>query len=294
MTAKAGQDHVEIVEVGPRDGLQNEKAVISVAQKAELIHACAAAGQKSIEMGSFVNPERVPQMADTGAVMRAVGALEGVRGIVLVPTVRRLQEYILVRAQAQFDMGEIAVFVSATEAFSQANLGCSVDESLSRVAAIMDKVPEDVAVRGYISCVTDCPFEGLVDPVVVSAIAGRLQDLGCDTLALADTIGKGTPDRVGTVFEGALKHWSPGQVGAHFHDTVGLALANVDVALGQGVRSFDSSVAGLGGCPYAPGAPGNLATEALLAHLSAAGYETGVDAERLTDAAGMARQMVGR
>ncbi|MEL6688957.1 MAG: hydroxymethylglutaryl-CoA lyase [Pseudomonadota bacterium] len=294
MSASSGKGFVEIVEVGPRDGLQNEKAVISVAQKASLIHACAAAGLKSIEMGSFVNPERVPQMADTGAVMRAVGALEGVRGIVLVPTVRRLQEYVLVRAQAQFDMGEIAVFVSATEAFSRANLGCSVAESLARVAAIMEKVPEGVAVRGYISCVTDCPFEGRVDPAAVAAIAAQLGELGCDTLALADTIGKGTPDRVGTVLEGALAHWSADKTAAHFHDTVGLALANVDVALGLGLRSFDSSVAGLGGCPYAPGAPGNLATEALVGHLADRGYETGVESGKLNEAAAMARQMVGR
>lgn len=294
MSPAATDKGVQIVEVGPRDGLQNEKAVITVAQKAALIHACAAAGLRSIEMGSFVNPERVPQMADTGAVLRAVGALEGVRGLVLVPTVRRLQEYVLVRAQAQFDMGEIAVFVSATEAFSKANLGCSVGESLSRVAAIMEKVPQDVVVRGYISCVTDCPFEGPVDPKTVGAIAGQLSDLGCHTLALADTIGKGTPDRVGLMLEEALRHWDAEHAAAHFHDTVGLALANVDVALGQGLRSFDSSVAGLGGCPYAPGAPGNLATEALLAHLSKAGYETGVDAVKLSEAAGMAREMVGR
>lgn len=294
MSARVSKGAIEIVEVGPRDGLQNEKAVISVAQKAQLIHACAAAGLSAIEMGSFVNPERVPQMADTGAVMRAVGVLPGVRGIVLVPTVRRLQEYALVRAQAQFDMGEIAVFVSATEAFSRANLGCSVAESLSRVAAIMEKVAEGVAVRGYISCVTDCPFEGLVDPSAVAAIAARLGELGCDTLALADTIGKGTPDRVGEVLEESLAHWSPDRVAAHFHDTVGLALANVDVALDLGLRSFDSSVAGLGGCPYAPGAPGNLATEALVGHLDAAGYETGVDPEKLAEAAVLARQMVGR
>ncbi|MEM6275788.1 MAG: hydroxymethylglutaryl-CoA lyase [Pseudomonadota bacterium] len=287
-------EKVEIVEVGPRDGLQNEKAVISVAQKSALIHACADAGLKMIEMGSFVNPERVPQMADTGAVMRAVGELPGVRGMVLVPTVRRLQEYALVRAQAQFELSDIAVFISATEAFSRANLGCSVEESLARVGAILEKLPEATRVRGYISCATDCPFEGHVPASAVGRLAAELRTAGCDTLALADTIGKGTPARVEAMLTSALNAWPPEETAAHFHDTVGLALANVDVSLELGLRSFDSSVAGLGGCPYAPGAPGNLATEALLDHLDARGFQTGVDRARLTTAAAMAREIVGR
>ncbi|MEM1373819.1 MAG: hydroxymethylglutaryl-CoA lyase [Pseudomonadota bacterium] len=287
-------DRVEIVEVGPRDGLQNETAVISVAQKAALIHACAEAGLRVIETGSFVNPERVPQMADTGAVMRAVGELPGVRGMVLVPTVRRLQEYALVRAQALFDLSDIAVFISATEAFSRANLGCSVDESLVRVAAILAKLPDATRVRGYISCATDCPFEGQIPPEAVGRLAAHLREAGCDTLALADTIGKGTPDRVAPMLDAALSAWPAEATAVHFHDTVGLALANVDVALDRGVRSFDSSVAGLGGCPYAPGAPGNLATEALVAHLEARGFQTGVDRAKLEAAADLARDIVGR
>ncbi|MEM1233881.1 MAG: hydroxymethylglutaryl-CoA lyase [Pseudomonadota bacterium] len=287
-------ERVEIVEVGPRDGLQNEKAVISVAQKAALIHACAAAGLRVIEVGSFVNPERVPQMADTGAVLRAVGELPGVRGMVLVPTLRRLQEYALVRAQARFELADIAVFISATEGFSQANLGCSVEESLSRVAAILEKLPASTRVRGYVSCATDCPFEGHVAPAAVGRVAAKLRAAGCDTLAVADTIGKGTPDRVDAMLKEALSTWSASDTAVHFHDTVGLALENVDVALAHGVRSFDSSVAGLGGCPYAPGAPGNLATEALVDHLETRDFQTGVDRARLEDAAAMAREMVGR
>ena len=284
---------IEIVEVAPRDGLQNEKAVISVAEKAELIRLCAAAGLRKLEVGAFVNETRVPQMAASGEVIREVGALPGVTGLVLVPNARRLREFLKAREGAEFDVPEIAVFVSATEAFSEANLGCTVAESLGRVAAIFEALPEGVAVRGYISCVTDCPFEGHVDAEAVGKLAEELRGFGCDTLALADTIGKGTPERVAPMLEAALASWEPSEVVAHFHDTVGLALANVDVALERGLRRFDSSVAGLGGCPYAPGAPGNLATEALVSHLEAKGFETGIHRDALTRAAEYARKIVG-
>ncbi|MEM1235623.1 MAG: hydroxymethylglutaryl-CoA lyase [Pseudomonadota bacterium] len=286
---------IEIVEVGPRDGLQNEKAVISVAEKAELIRKCAAAGLSKIEVGAFVNEARVPQMAASGEVIGEVGELPGVSGLVLIPNARRLGEFLKAREAAAFDVPEIAVFVSATEEFSQANLGCTVTESLERVLRIFDALPASgVAVRGYISCVTDCPFEGHVNPDAVGRLSCALRDAGCDTLALADTIGKGTPERVRPMLDAALEHWEPSQVVAHFHDTVGLALANVDVALDRGLSRFDSSVAGLGGCPYAPGAPGNLATEALVMHLEALGHKTGIDKVALADAAAYALKIVGR
>ncbi|MEL7300105.1 MAG: hydroxymethylglutaryl-CoA lyase [Pseudomonadota bacterium] len=285
---------VEIIEVGPRDGLQNERAEISVAEKAAFIRACAAAGLRQIEVGSFVNPSRVPQMAATGEVLRAVGPLEGVRGMVLIPNARRLAQYLEVRGETAFDISRIAVFVSATEAFSEANLGCSVAESLGRVREIMAEKPADVRVRGYISCVTDCPFEGYVAPAAVGALSEELLALGCNSLALADTVGKGTPERVAAMFETALPPWNPAQVAAHFHDTQGLALANVDVALAAGIRRFDSSVAGLGGCPYAPGAPGNVATEAVVGHVEALGYETGIDVRELKALGDFARKLVGR
>lgn len=285
---------VEITEVGPRDGLQNEKAAISVADKAALICACAAAGLSRIEVGSFVNPKRVPQMAETGDVLQALAPAPGVSGMVLIPNARRLREFLAARAQSRFDLSEVAVFVSASEAFSEANLGCRIAESLRRVQEIFDALPgDDLTVRGYISCATDCPFTGEVPPEAVERLAGNLKALGCHTIALADTIGKGTPHRVAKVFEATNVHWRPDLVTAHFHDTAGLALANVDVALAAGIRRFDSSVAGLGGCPYAPGAPGNLATETLVTHVESLGYTTGIDRLKLREAAALARRMVG-
>ncbi|MEL6913275.1 MAG: hydroxymethylglutaryl-CoA lyase [Pseudomonadota bacterium] len=285
---------VEIIEVGPRDGLQNERAEISVAGKADFIRRCAEAGLRQIEVGSFVNPSRVPQMAATGEVLRAVGPLDGVVGMVLIPNARRLAQYLEVRRETAFDISRIAVFVSATEAFSEANLGCSVAESLERVAEIMAAKPADVTVRGYISCVTDCPFEGRVAPEAVGTLSEKLLALGCNSLALADTVGKGTPERVAAVLEAALPPWDPARVAGHFHDTSGQALANVEVAISAGIRRFDSSVSGLGGCPYAPGAPGNLSTEALVAHLEERGFETGINVRKLKELAAFARDIVGR
>ncbi|MEO0486084.1 MAG: hydroxymethylglutaryl-CoA lyase [Pseudomonadota bacterium] len=285
---------IEITETAPRDGLQNEKAAITVAEKVALIEACAAARPSVIEIGSFVNPARVPQMADTGAVLRALPALPGVGGMVLIPNARRLGEFLNAQADSAFQVTEVAVFVSATETFSQANLGCSVAESLVRVRGIFEALGGAMKVRGYISCATDCPFEGHVSPAAVGALARALRDLGCDTLALADTIGKGTPARVRAMFEAAMDTWAPGDVVAHFHDTGGRALDNADVALGVGVRRFDSSVAGLGGCPYAPGAPGNVATEALADHLGQRGFGHGLDRDGLSAAVALARRLVGR
>jgi len=285
---------IEIVEVGPRDGLQNEKAKMTVADKAALIRACAEAGLTKIEVGAFVNESRVPQMANSGEVIRSVGPLKGATGMVLIPNARRLRAFLAAREDAALEIPEIAVFVSATEGFSQANLNCSIDESFERIHGIFAALPGEISVRGYISCVTDCPYEGPVDARAVSRAAARLQEAGCSTLALADTIGKGTPERVGDALDAAMSCWAADAIAAHFHDTGGMALANVEVALGAGLRSFDAAVAGLGGCPYAPGAPGNLATEALVSYLADRGFETGVDPVALAKAAGKARQLVGR
>ncbi|MEM6477588.1 MAG: hydroxymethylglutaryl-CoA lyase [Pseudomonadota bacterium] len=291
---------IDIVEVGPRDGLQNEKAVISAPKKAALIARLAGAGLGHIEVGSFVNPERVPQMAATAEVLSALGpmlpATQGpvpLRAMALVPNARRLAAFLEAREGDAPYLSEVAVFVSATEAFSQANLNCSVAESLSRVEAIFAAMPPGLAVRGYISCVTDCPYEGRVAPAAVARLASELKSLGCDTLALADTIGKGTPARVADVLSAVLAHWPAGRLAGHFHDTSRTALANVDVALEAGLRAFDSSVAGLGGCPYAPGATGNLATEALVAHLEARGFTTGVNTDALEETAAFARHIIG-
>ncbi|MEM6897935.1 MAG: hydroxymethylglutaryl-CoA lyase, partial [Pseudomonadota bacterium] len=236
---------------------------------------------------------RVPQMADTGEVIGALGDLPGVIGTALVPNTRGLAAFLETREAVPL-LGEVAVFVSATEGFSQANLRCSVEESLGRAAAVVSGLPEGVQIRGYISCVTDCPFEGHVAPDAVARVAERLKDLGCHTLSLGDTIGKGTPERVADMLTAVLGVWPAALLAAHFHDTVGLALENVDVAVEAGLRSFDSSVAGLGGCPYAPGAPGNLATEALLERATARGWETGIDGAKLAQAADLARKIVGR
>ncbi|MEM9436610.1 MAG: hydroxymethylglutaryl-CoA lyase [Pseudomonadota bacterium] len=284
---------IEIVEVGPRDGLQNEKAVISVDEKVALVRACAEAGLKKIEVGSFVNEERVPQMAASGEVLRDIGPLEAT-GLVLIPNKRRLLAFLSAREEAAFQVPEIAIFVSATEGFSQANIGCSIDESFDRVAEIFAALPDDLTVRGYISCVTDCPYEGSVDPSAVGQVALMLKEAGCDTLALGDTVGKSVPKTLRAALEASFEHWEPKFVAAHLHDTAGMALANVDMALEAGVRCFDAAVGGLGGCPYAPGAPGNLSTEALVAHLSARGFETGVDTAKLNAAAKLARKIVGR
>ncbi len=289
-------NRVEIVEVGPRDGLQNETALISVEDKVRLITACAASGLKHIEVGALVSPKWVPQMADTERVIAQTGPLAGVTATILVPNMRGLSSLMDLPDDGLL-VQEIAVFVSATEGFSQANLNCSVADSLTRVGQVLSAVRDQTVraplqIRGYISCVTDCPYEGAVPPASVAHVAQKLRALGCDTLSLGDTIGQGTPERVTTMLTAVLEHWPAHRLAGHFHDTGGHALQNVDAALEAGLRIFDSSVAGLGGCPYAPGAPGNLATEQLAAHLAKLGYDTGVDEACLAKVARLAREIV--
>ncbi|MEM6729586.1 MAG: hydroxymethylglutaryl-CoA lyase [Pseudomonadota bacterium] len=281
-----------MIEVGPRDGLQNEKVRIAPADKATLIRALAAAGLDHIEVGSFVNPGRVPQMAEMAATLEAVGPLPGVRAMALVPNLRRLDQFLTARTRVSFDLSDLAVFVSATESFSEANLRCSIAESLGHVREIITALPPGIAVRGYLSCTTDCPFEGQVAPDAVARVASELKAAGCETLAVADTIGRGTPGRVSAMLDAVLTHWPAAQVAAHFHDTGGRALANVDAALAAGITQFDGSIAGLGGCPYAPGAPGNVATEALVAHLEGQGFQTDIDRDKLKAASLLARTLV--
>jgi len=280
---------VVVHEVGPRDGLQNEPGVIPVADKVALIEALAGAGLQQIEVGSFVSPRWVPQMADTDRVMAALGA--GPVYSVLVPNMRGWAGFEAAEKHGQYG---IAVFVAASEGFSQANLNCSVDESITRLRPVVEAAQSaGVGVRGYVSCVTDCPFDGPIEPGQVARVAGMLRAVADMPVSLGDTIGRGTPDRVAAMIRAVAAEVPVAEMAGHFHDTGGLALANVEVALEMGVRHFDAAAGGLGGCPYAPGAPGNLATEHLVQMLHREGFETGVDEGKLAVAAGMARALRG-
>lgn len=281
---------VTVHEVGPRDGLQNEPGVIALADKVALIDLLSTSGLSDIEIGSFVSPKWVPQMADTPEVLRKIERVAGVRYGVLVPNMRGWEGF------APFAGGpfEIAVFISASEGFSQANLNCSVAQSIENlVPVVLAAKSAGVAVRGYVSCITDCPFDGPVAPEVVAKAVIALRAVAPMQVSLGDTIGKGTPERVAQMLDTVLAETPAAALAGHFHDTGGQALANITVALEKGLRHFDSAVGGLGGCPYAPGAPGNVATEAVLAHLAALGFETGINADVIALAADMARRMRG-
>ena len=281
-------ERVEIVEVGPRDGLQNEPRPIPTADKVALIDALSAAGFRRIEAASFVSPSRVPQMADGEAVLAAIVRAPGVRYAALAPNLKGLERALAAGAD------EVAVFASASEGFSRANLGASVAESLERYAAVADGVRRaGLPLRGYVSCVADCPFDGPVAPEAVAQVAGALLDMGCHEVSLGDTVGRGTPARLGAMLDAVLTLAEPERFAGHFHDTAGRALANVEVSLDRGLRVFDAAVGGLGGCPFAPGAEGNLATEALAARLAALGFDAGLDMGAVERAAGMARAMRG-
>jgi hydroxymethylglutaryl-CoA lyase len=281
---------VRIHEVGPRDGLQNESGVISVADKVALIDLLGQSGLRDIEVGSFVSPKWVPQMADTDRVLAALTPVEGVRYAVLVPNMRGWEGFLAARAPGV--TYEVAVFISASEGFSQSNLNCSIAESVERLTPVVRAAEAaNVGLRGYISCVTNCPFEGPVAPQAVARAAGLLRNVAPMPLSLGDTIGKGTPERVVAMLEAVAQVAPIADLAGHFHDTGGQALANIEAALQAGVRAFDSAVGGLGGCPYAPGAPGNVATEAVLELLDGLGYDTGVDPVVIAQAAERARGM---
>jgi hydroxymethylglutaryl-CoA lyase len=270
---------VRMVEVGPRDGLQNEAKTVPAATKIALIEQLAEAGLTAIESGSFVSPKWVPQMADTAAVLAGLRRKPGVSYPVLVPN---MQGYLAAHAAA---VEEIALFVAASESFSRRNTNCSIAESFERVAPVAAAARTDgLRVRGYISCVVDCPYEGPIAPEAVADVAQRLLALGCYEISLGDTIGTGTAQRVQTMIERVAAVVPRERLAVHFHDTYGQALANVLASLELGVAVVDSSVAGLGGCPYAKGATGNVASEDVLYLLNGLGIETGVDLARLAAA----------
>ncbi|MFD0978539.1 hydroxymethylglutaryl-CoA lyase [Tropicimonas aquimaris] len=280
---------VEVFEVGPRDGLQNEARAIPLAEKVALIDLLSQAGFRRIEVASFVSPKWVPQMAGSDEVLARISRKAGVSYAALVPNARGLERAIAARAD------EVAVFVSASEGFSRANLNCSIDESFDRLGPVIAGAEaSDLPVRGYVSCVTDCPFDGPVAPDRVAAVVRRLAALGVYEVSLGDTLGQATPERIGAMLDAVLGEAPADRLAGHYHDTAGRALANIEVSLERGLRVFDASVGGLGGCPYAPGAAGNVATEAVLARLEALGYRTGLDPNIVARAAEMAKGMRGR
>jgi hydroxymethylglutaryl-CoA lyase len=269
---------MKIVEVGPRDGLQNEPSPVSVNVKIALIEGLAEAGLKSIEAGSFVSPKWVPQMAASAEVLAGLKPLPGVSLPVLVPNAKGLEAALAAGAK------EIAVFLAASESFSQRNINCSIEESFQRVAPVVaDALAAGLSVRGYLSCVLGCPYEGEISPVKVVDLAERLAGLGCYEISFGDTIGVGTAHKARSLMRSAIHALGANRVAVHFHDTYGQALANLLACLDLGVTVADSSVAGLGGCPYAKGASGNLATEDLVYLLDGLGVETGVSLDRLAE-----------
>ena len=267
---------VKMVEVGPRDGLQNESATLTTDIKVELINRLSDTGLSVIEAGAFVSPKWVPQMADSGEVLARIERRPGVSYPVLVPNMKGFEG---ARAAGAT---EIAIFTAASETFAQKNINCSIDESLERFAPVCTAARDaKITVRGYISCVLGCPYEGEVPPLRVAAVAARLFALGAHEISLGDTIGVGTPAKTQSMLDAVSARLPVGKLAVHFHDTYGQALANILAALEKGIAVVDSSVAGLGGCPYAPGASGNVASEDVLYMLNGMGILTGVDLEKL-------------
>jgi hydroxymethylglutaryl-CoA lyase len=280
---------VKLVEVGPRDGLQNEKQAVPAAIKVELVHRLQAAGLTEIEVTSFVSPKWVPQMADNAEVMAGIQRQPGVRYSVLTPN---LQGY---QAAVPSQPDEIVVFGAASEAFSQKNINCSIEESIERFRPVVQAaVAAGIAVRGAISCAVGCPYEGDIAPERVEMVARLMSGIGVQHVGVADTIGVGTPLKVQRALEAALKHYTLDQVSGHFHDTYGMALANTLASLELGIWNFDTSVAGLGGCPYAKGATGNVATEDVVYLLHGMGIATGIDLDTLIDAGKFISDFLGR
>jgi hydroxymethylglutaryl-CoA lyase len=277
---------VEIVEVGPRDGLQNEAAVIPTDRKIALVDVLSEAGFRRIEVASFVSPKWVPQMADSGAVLAGIARKETVSYAALTPNLRGFEGAMAGQAD------EIAIFGSASEGFSKANLNATRQEALDRFAPVAEAATAaGIPMRGYVSCVTDCPYDGEVAPGEVAQAVAMMRDLGCYEVSLGDTIGKAHPAQIDAMLLSVCQELPPDRLAGHFHDTAGRALANIEVALMHGLRVFDAAVGGLGGCPYAPGAAGNVATEAVMRHLAALGYDTGLDLALIEEAARMAQEM---
>jgi hydroxymethylglutaryl-CoA lyase len=269
---------VRIVEVGPRDGLQNEKTPVSTKVKLELIDRLGGAGLKTIEATAFVSPKWVPQMADSAELFAAIKKLPDVAYPVLTPNMKGFEAALAAGAK------EVAVFGAASESFSRKNINCSIAESLERFRPIVEAArAEDIKVRGYVSCVLGCPYEGEVAPLAVAGVAQALVEMGCHEISLGDTIGIGTPERTRAMIKAVARLVPLKKLAGHFHDTFGMAVANIYASLQMGIGIFDSSVAGLGGCPYAAGASGNVATEDVVWLLTGLGIDTGIDLDALVD-----------
>jgi len=281
--------HVRIVEVGPRDGLQNEAQPISVTDKVQLVDALTAAGLGYIEVGSFVSPKWVPQMAGSAEVFAQIQRKPGVVYGALAPNLRGFEDALAAGVK------EVAVFAAASEAFSQRNINCSISESLARFVPIMDSARQHgVSVRGYVSCVLGCPYEGDVSPQQVALVARELYAMGCYEVSLGDTIGTGTAGATRKMFDAVTAEVPRDKLAGHFHDTYGQAVANIYASLLEGIAVFDSSIAGLGGCPYAKGASGNVATEDVVYLLNGLGIETGIDLDALVLAGQQICTVLGR
>ena len=282
-------ESVRMFEVGPRDGLQNEPTIIPTETKIELIDLLSATGLKTIEVGSFVSPKWVPQMSDTEAVLKGIHRKEGIMYPVLTPNMKGFEAAVNAGAQ------EVAVFGAASEGFSQKNINCSIDESLERFAPVCEAARErNIRVRGYVSCVVGCPYEGEVHPGKVAEVSEAIYKLGCYEISLGDTIGVGTPNKVERMIYTVAERVPTEKLSVHFHDTHGQALANILTALQCGIAGVDSAVSGLGGCPYAHGASGNVATEDVLYMLNGLEVETGVDMDALLKASAFISRALGR
>ncbi|MFL9923781.1 hydroxymethylglutaryl-CoA lyase [Herbaspirillum lusitanum] len=280
---------VRIVEVGPRDGLQNEKQALPVATRVEFVQKLVAAGLKSIEVGSFVSPKWVPQMSGSDEVLRRLPVAAGVRYTALVPNLKGFE------AALASGCKEIAVFAAASESFSRRNINCSVSESIVRFRPVAELAKaHGIALRGYVSCVMGCPYEGDIAPSAVASVAAQLHALGCHEISLGDTIGAGSPRQTRELIRACAAELPLAVLAGHFHDTYGMAVANVDAALNAGVTVFDASVSGLGGCPYSPGATGNVATEELVYLFERLGISTGIDLDKLIDAGRFIDAQLGR
>ncbi len=265
-------EHVTVYEVGPRDGLQNEPGFVPTADKVALIDLLSATGLTRIEATSFVSPKWVPRMADAARVMAGIRRAPGVRYAVLTPNLEGFE------AAREAAADEVAIFASASEGFSRKNINCSIAESLERFAPVADAArAAGLYLRGYVSCMVECPYDGKVAPEAVASVTRALLDMGCYEVSLGDTIGRATPEAVDRVLAHLVATIDPAHLAGHFHDTGGRALDNVEVALGHGLRTFDSAIGGLGGCPYAPGAKGNVSTLPLARMLEARGWKTGLD-----------------
>jgi len=281
-------ERVEIFEVGPRDGLQNEARLIPVEEKIALVDCLSLAGFRRIECASFVSPKWVPQMADSAAVLAGIARTPEVSYTALTPNLRGFEDALAAGAD------EVAIFGSASEGFSKANINATIAESLERFRPVAEAaVAAGVPLRGYVSCVVECPYDGVVAPDAVARVVAALRDMGCYEVSLGDTIGRATPESIVAMLDAVLQEMPAERLAGHYHDTGGLACDNVEASLGLGLRVFDAAVGGLGGCPYAPGAAGNVATEAVAERVASLGYEHGLNMDVVAEAAAMARRMRG-